>query len=211
MASLRLSHQDTSVNMQHDLFWSLRDIDLRPNFDLHLSKSNHTSLESSLREKDDDAIADSLSLSIEKLFLKEYFTRNSYFTIFNLWRLNCWTEVTFDADVTPILLWEENCWNSFKRTYWELSNAFQRVVPARPEAHLRGLYLSNHLTDSLAVFFIRCALARKTLRFTNMGLYSRETAHEAQFLVRWRQHIHTRNEYSPHYGTRWAQWRVCER
>ena len=29
-----------------------------------------------------------------------------------------------------------------------------RPHPSRPETLLRGLYLSNHLTDSLAVFFI---------------------------------------------------------
>ena len=31
---------------------------------------------------------------------------------------------------------------------------YERPGPARPETHLRGSYLSNHLTDSLAVFFI---------------------------------------------------------
>ena len=36
------------------------------------------SLESYLREKHDGAIADSLSLSVHKLFMKEYFARNSY-------------------------------------------------------------------------------------------------------------------------------------
>ena len=30
----------------------------------------------------------------------------------------------------------------------------ERSSPARPETFLRGLYLSSHLTDSLAVFFI---------------------------------------------------------
>ena len=39
---------------------------------------------------------------------------------------------------------------------------YERPGPARPETLLRGVYLSNHLTDSLAVFlygnFIRSAL-----------------------------------------------------
>ena len=70
MISLCLSHQDASIDMEHDLFWSLRDLDLRSNFDLDLSRSNHTSLELSLREKHDDAIADYLSLSVQMLFMK---------------------------------------------------------------------------------------------------------------------------------------------
>ena len=70
MASLCLSHQDASIDMQRDLFRLLRDLDL--------SRSNHISLELSLREKHDDAIADSVSLSVQKLFMKEYFARNSY-------------------------------------------------------------------------------------------------------------------------------------
>ena len=69
MASLCLSHQDASTDMQHDLFWSLRDLDLRSNFDLDLLRSNHISFEASLREKHDDAIADSLSLLVQKLFV----------------------------------------------------------------------------------------------------------------------------------------------
>ena len=60
MVSLSLSLQDASIDMQHDLFRSLRDLDLRLNFDIDLSTSNHTSLELSLRDKHDGAIADSL-------------------------------------------------------------------------------------------------------------------------------------------------------
>ena len=61
MASLCLSLQDAFTDMQHELFWSLRDLDLRSNFYLDLSRSNHMSFEASLREKHGDAIADSLS------------------------------------------------------------------------------------------------------------------------------------------------------
>ena len=49
MASLCLSHQDASTAMQYDLFRSLRDLGLRSNFDLDLSRSNHISFEASLR------------------------------------------------------------------------------------------------------------------------------------------------------------------
>ena len=63
MASLCLSHQDASTDMQHGLFWSLRDLDLRSNFDLDLTRSNHIPFEASLPEKYDDIIADSLSIS----------------------------------------------------------------------------------------------------------------------------------------------------
>ena len=80
MALLRLSHQDASTDMQHDLFWSLSDLDLRSNFDLDLSRSNYVSFKASLREKHDDAIADSLSyIQVPKLFVKEYFACNTYF------------------------------------------------------------------------------------------------------------------------------------
>ena len=50
MASLCLSHQDASTDMQHDLFRSLRDLDQRSDFDLDLSRSNNLSLEVSTRE-----------------------------------------------------------------------------------------------------------------------------------------------------------------
>ena len=59
MAPLRLSHHEASTDMQHDLFWSLRELDLKANFELDLSKSNYISFEASLREKHDVAIADS--------------------------------------------------------------------------------------------------------------------------------------------------------
>ena len=55
--------------------------------------------ESSLRETRDDIIDDYFSLLVQRLFLKEYFTRISYFTIFDLWRLNRWPEVTFYVDL----------------------------------------------------------------------------------------------------------------
>ena len=79
MISLCLTHHDASTDMQHDLFWSLRDLDLRSNFYLDFSRSNHISFEASIREKHDDVFADSLSLLAQKLFVKEYFALNSYF------------------------------------------------------------------------------------------------------------------------------------
>ena len=71
MASLCLSHQHASTDMQHDLFWSLRDLDL--------SRSNHIFFKASLREKHDNALADSLSVLVQKLFVKGYFACNIYF------------------------------------------------------------------------------------------------------------------------------------
>ena len=47
--------------------------------DLDLSRSNNISFKASLREKHDDAIADSLSSLVQKLFVKEYFACNIYF------------------------------------------------------------------------------------------------------------------------------------
>ena len=49
MASLCLSQQDATTDMQHDLFWALRDLDLW---------STYISFETSLREKHDAAIVD---------------------------------------------------------------------------------------------------------------------------------------------------------
>ena len=79
MVSLCVSHQDASTDMQHDLLRTLRDLDLRSNFDLDFSRSNHISFEASVRGKHDDAIVDSLSLLVQKLFVTEYFGQNSYF------------------------------------------------------------------------------------------------------------------------------------
>ena len=70
MASLCSSHQDAATDMQHDLFWSLRDLDLRLNFDFNLSRLTHISFKASQRVKHDNAIDDSLSLLVQKLFGK---------------------------------------------------------------------------------------------------------------------------------------------
>ena len=67
MASLCLSHQEASTGMQHELFRSLRDLNLRSTFDLDLSRSNRISFEASLREKQADAIVNSLSLFLPSL------------------------------------------------------------------------------------------------------------------------------------------------
>ena len=75
MASLRLSNKDASTDMQHGLFWSLRDLDPRSTFGVDLSRSNHAYFEASLQEKHDDAILLILYLNyvVQKLFVKEYF------------------------------------------------------------------------------------------------------------------------------------------
>ena len=70
--------------MQHDLFGSLRDIDLGSNFAFDLLRSTYTLLKASTGETDDDAIVDSWSLLVQKfLFVEEYFARNNYFD--NTW------------------------------------------------------------------------------------------------------------------------------
>ena len=99
MASLCLSHQKASTDMQHDLFWSLRNLDLRSYFDLYLSRSDHISFEASLREKHDDVIADSLSLLVQSYLWKNISPVTSILTICDLWSLNLWPEVTFNNDL----------------------------------------------------------------------------------------------------------------
>ena len=71
-------HQDASTDMQHKLFRSLHDLDLRSNFDLNFSRSNYISFEASLREKHDGAIADALAWLVQKLFVKKYFAYYIY-------------------------------------------------------------------------------------------------------------------------------------
>ena len=66
-------------------------------FDLDLSKSNHTSFEASLRGKHDDAIVDSLSLLLQKYSWKNI---PAILTIFGLWGLSPWPEVTFDQSLS---------------------------------------------------------------------------------------------------------------
>ena len=82
VSSVCLFHQNTLTDMQHGLFWSICDLDLMSKFDLALLRSNHISFEVSLRETHDDVIADYLSLLVQKLLVKEYFTRNSYSPFF---------------------------------------------------------------------------------------------------------------------------------
>ena len=71
MASLCLLHKDAWTDMQHDLFRSLRDLDPRSNFDIDLSRSNHISFEASLRGNHDYVIADSVSLLVQKVHIRE--------------------------------------------------------------------------------------------------------------------------------------------
>ena len=49
--------------MSHDLLVSLRELDLRSDFDLDLSRSKNILFESSRRDKHDGAIADSTTLT----------------------------------------------------------------------------------------------------------------------------------------------------
>ena len=58
MASLYLSQQDASTDIQHDLFRSSRDLDLISNFYFDLSRSDNKYFYAIKREKHDGAIAD---------------------------------------------------------------------------------------------------------------------------------------------------------
>ena len=70
MTLLCLSHQDTSTDMHHDLFRSVRDLDLRSSCDVDLLSSTNIFFEVFLRKKHDDGIGDYLPLLFPKLFVK---------------------------------------------------------------------------------------------------------------------------------------------
>ena len=98
MTLLCLSQQDTSTDVQHDLLWSLRDLDLRLNFDLDLSRSNHISFEASLREKHDDA-ANFYLYKFKSYSWNNISPITSILTKSDICRLNHWPEVTFDENL----------------------------------------------------------------------------------------------------------------
>ena len=70
VVSLCSSRQDASFDMQHDLLWSPRKLDLRSNFDLDLLRSKRICFDASQRRKHDGVIADSLSFLVQKEFVK---------------------------------------------------------------------------------------------------------------------------------------------
>ena len=87
MVSLCFSHQHASIHMQYDLFGSLRDLDLRSNFDLDLSRSCYTCFDASGRGKYDGVKIIALSFQTRKLSSKNCFAQKCRF----------WPFVTSDA------------------------------------------------------------------------------------------------------------------
>ena len=61
-----LSPPGASNDMQFDLLRSLRDLDLRSNFEVYLSRSNYLCFDSSRRDKYDGTHIISVSLKLQK-------------------------------------------------------------------------------------------------------------------------------------------------
>ena len=70
--------------MQHDLFGSGRDLDLRSNFEHDLSRSNYTSFDASKQEKHYAGKINVVSLLNQKLLQKKYFWKKLLFLEFLL-------------------------------------------------------------------------------------------------------------------------------
>ena len=67
VVSLCFSHQDASIHIQYDLLGSPRDLDLRSNFDLDLSRSCYAFFDASWRGKHDGVTIIALSFQTRKL------------------------------------------------------------------------------------------------------------------------------------------------
>ena len=87
VVSLCFSHQDASIHMQYDLLGSPRDLDLRTNFSLDLSRLCYTCLDASERGKHDGVKIIALSSQTRKLSSKNGFAQKCRF----------WPFVTSDA------------------------------------------------------------------------------------------------------------------
>ena len=81
--------------------------------------------------------------------------------IFLTFLASCFIERVFklmDDNGTRVKSYYERASAASERSLFNITENFsmrhERPGPARPETLLRGLYLSNHLADSLAVFFI---------------------------------------------------------
>ena len=72
MVSLYLSCQDASTDMQHDLFTSACDLDLRLNIELDLSKSPCICFDAPCRKEHDGARVMPLAFLVRKLFAKTF-------------------------------------------------------------------------------------------------------------------------------------------
>ena len=60
--------------MQHDLFRSGHDLDLRSNFQVDLSRSNYSSFDASRREEHDAGKSNVMALMSQKLLTKKRFS-----------------------------------------------------------------------------------------------------------------------------------------
>ena len=68
--------------MQHDLFGSGHDLDLRSNFQHDLSRSNYISFDASKQEKHGASKINVVSLLSQKLLQNNCFRKNDYFWSF---------------------------------------------------------------------------------------------------------------------------------
>ena len=73
LVSLRFCCRDALDDMQYDLLGGPRDLDLNSNFDLDLLRPRSMLSEAPRRKKHDGVIPDSLSLLVQKLFVKNDF------------------------------------------------------------------------------------------------------------------------------------------
>ena len=77
-----------STDMQHDLFQSGHDRDLKSNFQNDLLRSNYNSFDASQEDKFDAAKMNAVALLNQKLLQKILFRRKRLFLVFALWRPN---------------------------------------------------------------------------------------------------------------------------
>ena len=78
-----------SIDMQHDLFGSGHDLDLRSNFQHDLSRSNYIAFDDSRQDKHDAGKINVVALLSQKLLQKIYFRKKTViFEVFALWRPN---------------------------------------------------------------------------------------------------------------------------
>ena len=109
---LCFSHQDASIHTQYDLLGSPRDLDLRSNFDLDLSRSCYTCLDASWRGKHDGVKIIALSFQTRKLSPKKLFRSKMPFF-----------DISWPLTPKPLVLGE--IWRHLsKRAFQELSIAF---------------------------------------------------------------------------------------
>ena len=108
VVSMCLSRQYASTDMQ---LGSRRDLDLRSNFDLDLSRSCYTCFHASWGKHDGVKII-ALSFQTQKLSLKNCFAQKCRFWPFVTWHLNGWSWVKSDG--TPA----KECFKSYLLFFW---------------------------------------------------------------------------------------------